>query len=93
MCAHPASAGHGLNLQDGGSIATWFGNTWDLELYQQANKRLHRSGQTRPVINNLLVSTGTMDDDVISSLTSKANNQDALIRAVKARIDKYKPMR
>ena len=93
MCAHPASAGHGLNLQDGGSIATWFGHTWDLELYQQANKRLHRSGQTRPVINNLLISTGTMDDDVIASLTSKAYNQNGLLKAVKARIDKYKSMR
>lgn len=90
MCAHPASAGHGLNLQDGGSISAWFGNTWDLELYQQANKRIHRSGQTRPVINNRLVAKGTMDEDVLLSLSAKAGNQDTLINAVKARIKKYK---
>lgn len=90
MLAHPASAGHGLNLQDGGSISTWFGNTWDLELYQQANKRIHRSGQTRPVINNLLVAKGTMDEDVLKSLTAKAGRQEALIDAVKARIKKYR---
>jgi SNF2 family DNA or RNA helicase len=90
MLAHPASAGHGLNLQDGGHISTWFGNTWDLELYQQANKRIHRSGQTRPVINNLLVTKGTMDEDVMKSLSAKANRQEALMDAVKARIKKYR---
>ncbi len=90
MLVHPASAGHGLNLQDGGSISTWFGNTWDLEIYQQANKRIHRPGITRPVINNALVAKGTMDEDVMRSLTAKAGNQDALLSAVKARIRKYR---
>ncbi len=87
---HPMSGGHGLNLQEGGSISVWFSNTWDLELDQQTNKRLHRPGQTRPVINHRLKAIGTMDEDVLKALVNKANGQNALLSAVKARIEKYK---
>ncbi len=90
MAAHPASAGHGLNLQAGGNIIVWFGIPWSLELYQQANARLHRQGQQKPVIIHHLVTAGTMDVDVMEALAGKANKQDALMRAVKARIEKYK---
>jgi SNF2 family DNA or RNA helicase len=89
MLAHPASAGHGLNLQAGGNIIVWFGMPWSLELYQQANARLHRQGQTESVIIHHLVTMGTMDEDVMQSLNSKANRQDLLMQAVKARIDKH----
>ncbi|MBT2287991.1 DEAD/DEAH box helicase [Paenibacillus albidus] len=88
LAAHPASAGHGLNLQDGGNIIVWFGLNWSLELYQQANARLHRQGQQRSVIVHHLVTEGTMDEDVMSALEGKAIDQDALMAAVKARIDK-----
>lgn len=87
--AHPASAGHGLNLQHGGSICVWFGLTWDLQLYQQANKRLHRQGQEHTVIIHHLVAVGTMDIDIMSALKRKAAGQDALMEAIKARIDKH----
>src|SRR5690554_1447234 len=90
LLAHPASAGHGLNLQAGGNIIVWFGNTWSLELYQQANARLDRQGQTKPVIIHHLVAKGTMDEDVISAIDRKSAGQDALMDAVKARIKKYK---
>jgi len=90
MLAHPASAGHGLNLQDGGNLIEWFGVPWSLELYQQAVKRLHRSGQTRAVVNNRLIVSGTMDEDVLASLGDKTGTQEAMIAAVKARLEKYK---
>lgn len=86
---HPMSGGHGLNLQDGGSISAWFSNTWDLELEQQTNKRLHRPGQLKPVINHRLKAMGTIDEDVLTALLNKADNQNALLYAVKARIEKY----
>ena len=89
MIAHPASAGHGLNLQQGGHIMVWFGLTYSLELYQQANARLYRQGQTEPVKIYHLVTQDTVDDNVIRILTGKAERQDALIEAVKARIDQY----
>jgi SNF2 family DNA or RNA helicase len=89
MAAHPASAGHGLNLQAGGNIIVWFGLTWSLELYQQANARLHRQGQTRPVIIHHLVAIGTVDEDVMAALETKAVGQEALMQAVKARVQKY----
>ena len=89
MLAHPASAGHGLNMQAGGNIIVWFGLSWSLELYQQANARLDRQGQTKPVIVHHLVAKGTMDEDVVKALESKAAGQDALMEAVKARIKKY----
>ncbi len=88
--AHPASAGHGLNLQAGGHIIVWFGLTWSLELYQQANARLHRQGQEHSVIVHHLVAEGTMDEQVMAALSRKATGQDALLEAVKARIGNYK---
>ena len=89
LIAHPAAAGHGLNLQAGGNTVIWFGLPWSLELYQQANARLHRQGQTRAVIIHRLITVGTMDEDVLKSLDQKAGGQDALMQAVKARIAKY----
>lgn len=89
MIAHPASAGHGLNLQAGGHIIIWFGLTWSLELYQQANARLFRQGQSKPVTIFHVITKGTVDEDVLKVLTGKAVRQDALIDAVKARIDQY----
>lgn len=89
LLAHPASAGHGLNLQAGGNIIVWFGQTWSLELYQQANARLDRQGQTKAVIIHHLVASGTMDEDVLAALDRKSHGQNALMEAVKARIEKY----
>ncbi len=88
MLAHPASAGHGLNLQAGGNIIIWFGLTWSLELYSQANARLYRQGQKQNVIIHHLVSKGTMDEDVMRALEGKEVGQDALLNAVKARVRK-----
>ncbi|WP_422447841.1 SNF2-related protein [Thermoanaerobacterium sp. DL9XJH110] len=89
LLAHPASAGHGLNLQAGGHIIVWFGLVWSLELYQQANARLCRQGQTHSVIVHHLVAEGTIDEDVMKALSNKVKGQDALLEAVKARIEKY----
>jgi len=89
LLAHPASAGHGLNLQAGGHIVVWFGQTWSLELYQQANARLHRQGQKDVVIIHHLIIQGTLDEDVIAALQGKADTQEALLGAVKARLEKY----
>jgi len=88
MLAHPASAGHGLNLQAGGNIIIWFGLPWSLELYQQANARLHRQGQTEKVIIHHLVTKDTVDEDVMVVLGNKESGQDALLEAVKARVGK-----
>ena len=90
LLAHPAGAGHGLNLQDGGHIVVWFGLTWSLELYQQANARLHRQGQRRTVIVHHLVAQGTMDEIVMEALMGKADTQERFLDAVKARIEKYR---
>lgn len=90
MLAHPASAGHGLNLQAGGSIIVWFGQTWSLELYQQFNARLYRQGQQDRVVINHLILQGTHDEDVIKALKSKDRKQNALMDSIKAKIDKYK---
>lgn len=84
LLAHPASAGHGLNLQDGGHIIVWFGLTWSLELYQQANARLDRQGQTESVIVHHLIAKGTADERVLKILTQKEQGQDALLLALKA---------
>ena len=89
LIAHPASAGHGLNLQAGGHILIWFGLTWSLELYQQANARLYRQGQGKPVTVYHVITKGTVDEEVLNVLTGKAERQDALIDAVKARVDRY----
>jgi SNF2 family DNA or RNA helicase len=88
MLAHPASAGHGLNLQTGGNIIVWFGLTWSLELYQQANARLYRQGQDKSVIIHHLVAEETIDEDVMAALAGKDVSQKALLAAVKARIEK-----
>ena len=87
MLAHPASAGHGLNLQDGGSTIIWFGLPWSLELYQQANARIHRQGQKDTVVVHHLVAKKTIDEDVMQVLANKEAGQEALLRAVKARIN------
>lgn len=90
MLAHPASAGHGLNLQAGGSIIVWYGQTWSLELYQQFNARLYRQGQQNHVIINHLIMKGTHDEDVIAALKRKNRSQSELMDSIKAKIDKYK---
>lgn len=89
LLAHPASAGYGLNLQHGGHIVVWYGLTWSLELYQQANKRLHRSGQNHAVIINHLVAEGTIDEDIIAALERKSIGQSSMLEAIKARIRRY----
>lgn len=89
LLAHPSSAGHGLNLQAGGHILVWFGLTWSLEQYQQANARLYRQGQERPVTIYHLVTEGTVDEDVMKVLAGKEIRQNLLIDAMKARIDSY----
>ena len=83
---HPASAGHGLNLQSGGSTLIWFGLTWSLELYQQTNARLHRQGQTETVVIHHIIAKGTIDEQVMKALRKKEKTQDALIDAVKANL-------
>lgn len=83
---HPASAGHGLNLQDGGCTIVWFGLTWSLELYQQLNARLWRQGQKYTVVIHHIVTKGTHDEDVLRALECKDTRQTALIDAVRARI-------
>lgn len=81
---HPASAGHGLNLQAGGSTLIWFGLTWSLELYQQTNARLWRQGQKETVVIHHLIAKDTIDERVMKALNDKNNTQSALIDAVKA---------
>ena len=83
LLAHPASAGHGLNLQHGGSIIVWFGLNWSLELYQQFNGRLHRQGQTKPVRVVHIVADGCIDDKVMKAIDDKATTQQHLIDALK----------
>ncbi|MES1045308.1 DEAD/DEAH box helicase [Heyndrickxia oleronia] len=88
LLAHPASAAYGLNLQQGGNHVIWFGLNWSLELYQQANKRLHRQGQTEKVIIHHLAVVGGVDEDVAAALENKTSTQDQLMVALKARIEK-----
>ena len=88
LLAHPASCAYGLNLQRGGYHVIWFGLTWSLELYQQANKRLHRQGQDHPVIIHHLVVQGGVDEDVMKSLSGKEKAQEGLLRALKVRLEK-----
>lgn len=90
LLAHPASAGHGLNLQAGGNIVVWYSLPWSSELYLQANARLYRQGQTKPVIIHKLIAEGTIDEDVIKALDGKIDKQEALMQAVKVRIEKYR---
>lgn len=90
MIMHPASGGHGLNLQAGGNIIVWFGQTWSLELYMQFNARLDRQGQTESVIINHLIASKTIDQDVIKALANKNTKQEGLMAAIKIKIEKYK---
>lgn len=85
LLAHPASVGFGLNLQDGGHTIVWYGPTWSLELYQQANARLCRQGQQKPVIIHHLIAEGTVDEQVMRALESKDTSQAALLAALKER--------
>lgn len=81
---HPASAGHGLNLQNGGSTLVWFGLTWSLELYQQTNARLYRQGQKNTVVIQHIIAKGTIDEQILKALQRKDKTQSDLIDAVKA---------
>ena len=83
LLAHPASCGHGINLQHGGSIIVWFGLNWSLELYQQFNGRLHRQGQTKPVRVVHIVADGCIDDKVMLAIENKAQTQQELLNALK----------
>ena len=83
---HPASAGHGLNIQYGGSTMIWFSLTWSLELYQQCCARLHRQGQKETVVIHHIIAKGTIDEDVMQALKRKEKTQNALIDAVKANL-------
>lgn len=85
---HPASAGHGLNLQTGGSTLIWFGLTWSLELYQQTNARLWRQGQNSgTVVIQHIVTKGTIDERILKALEAKDRTQAALIDAVKVALE------
>jgi SNF2 family DNA or RNA helicase len=86
LLTHPASSAYGLNLQQGGNHVIWFGLTWNYELYTQANKRLHRQGQTEKVIIHHLVCVGTRDEDVMQALEKKEDVQDWVMRSLKARV-------
>lgn len=90
LMMHPASGGHGLNLQAGGHHIAWFGVPWSLELYQQMNARLDRQGQKNQVTVHRITCKRTVDDDVLSALGSKSDTQNELMKALKARIDKYR---
>lgn len=90
MACHPASAGHGLNLQHGGHIIVWFGPTYNAELYDQANARLDRQGQTKSVLIYRLLGRETMDSDVLDVLLSKTEKQNGLMHAVRAKVEYYK---
>lgn len=90
LLAHPASCAYGLNLQQGGNHVIWFGLTWNYELYTQANKRLHRQGQTEKVIIHHLVCSGTRDEDVMQALERKDDVQNWVMQSLKARIKAIK---
>jgi SNF2 family DNA or RNA helicase len=90
LLAHPASAGHGLNLQGGGDVVVWFGPTWSLELWLQANARLLRQGRTRPVVVVKIIAEGTIDEDIVKALDGKQSVQAALMDAVRARVKRYR---
>lgn len=90
MAGHPASMGHGLNLQHGGHIIVWFGPIYNSELYDQANARLDRQGQTKPVLIYRLLGRKTMDSEVLQVLLSKTEKQEGLMHAVRAKVEFYK---
>lgn len=90
LLTHPASSAYGLNLQQGGNHVVWFGLTWNYELYVQANKRLHRQGQTEKVIIHHLITKGTRDEDVMQALERKDDVQNYVMESLKARIERIK---
>lgn len=90
LLMHPASGGHGLNIQSGGNNLLWYSPTWSLELYQQFNARLNRQGQDNVVVRHGLTMSGTMDERVAAALRGKATGQEALMQAVKAVVNKYR---
>ncbi len=90
LLAHPASAAYGLNLQAGGNHVVWFGLTWNYEQYSQANKRLHRQGQTEKVIIHHLITRDTRDEDVMEALRHKDDVQSWVMESLKARIKKIR---
>ena len=90
LIAHPASCAYGLNLQAGGHHVIWYTLPWALELYQQANARLHRQGQTKPVIVHRLLVRGGVDEDVAKALEGKTETQESLLTALKARVEKVR---
>lgn len=83
MLAHPQSVGHGQNIQFGGNIMVWYSLTWDLEVYQQMCKRLHRPGQTRPVTMHHIIAKGTYDEDILPRLQDRAATQDEIMEALR----------
>lgn len=89
LVTHPASTGHGLNLQKGGHTLIWFGNTWSLELYMQFNARLYRQGQVYPVIVHHILTTGTVDEKIIKALEGKKQTQDGLMQSIKELMEFY----
>ena len=90
LVTHPASAGHGLNLQRGGNNIVWFGNTWSLELYMQFNARLYRQGQDKPVYIHHIVTKGTVDEKITKALSGKKETQDGLMNSIKELMEKYR---
>jgi SNF2 domain protein len=86
LLLHPASAGHGLNLQEGGSIIVWFGLNWSLELYLQANARLARQGQKNAVRVYRIIAKNTVDERVLETLNGKKMRQDELLARLKAEL-------
>jgi SNF2 family DNA or RNA helicase len=86
LIVHPASAGHGLNFQYGGHIAVWYGLNWSLELYRQFIKRLHRQGQTHPVMMHYILAKGTADETVLAAQAVKGATQDSITNAVRVRL-------
>lgn len=89
MIAHPASVGHGINIQKGGHILVWFGCTWSLELYQQFNARLYRQGQMKPVMIHHIIAKNTIDEKIIKSLDGKRETQDGLMESIKELMEFY----
>lgn len=90
LLAHPASTAYGLNLQQGGNHVVWYSLSWSLELYQQANKRLHRQGQSEKVIVHRLIVQGGQDEEVAKALEDKGNTQALLLENLKAKVEKLK---
>lgn len=89
MVAHPASVGHGINIQKGGHILVWFGMTWSLELYQQFNARLYRQGQMKPVMIHHIIARNTIDEKIIKALEGKKQTQDGLMQSIKELMEFY----